>query len=138
MVSNYGFDLYLMTSDVEHLFICWPLYIFFREMSVKSFAHFYLFIYLLFLAAPGLSCGTQDLRCGMRTISCGMHVGSSSPTRDRTQAPCIGSVESYPQDHQGSPLPIFKLGCLGFLFVCFLCGVLRVLHIFWILIPYRT
>ena len=28
---------------------------------------------------------------------------SSSPTRDRTQAPCIGSVKSQPLDHQGSP-----------------------------------
>ena len=39
----------------------------------------------------------------MRTLSCGMHVGSSSLTRDRTQAPCIGSVESYPLHHQGRP-----------------------------------
>ena len=38
------------------------------------------------LAAQGLSCGT----CGI--FSC--HVGSSSLTRDRTQAPCTGSVES--------------------------------------------
>ena len=37
-------------------------------------------------------------------LSCGMHVGSSSLTRDRTQAPCIGSTESYPLHHQGSPL----------------------------------
>ena len=37
-----------------------------------------------------------------------MHVGSSSPTRDRTWAPCIGSMESYPLDHQGSPYhPLF-------------------------------
>ena len=39
----------------------------------------------------------------MRTLSCGMHVGSSSPTRDRIQAPCIGSAESYPLCHQESP-----------------------------------
>ena len=32
-----------------------------------------------------------------------MYVGSSSPTRDRTWAPCIGSAGSYPLDHQGSP-----------------------------------
>ena len=32
-----------------------------------------------------------------------MYVGSSSPTRDWTQAPCIGSLESYPLHHQGSP-----------------------------------
>ena len=30
-------------------------------------------------------------------------MGPSSLTRDRTQAPCIGSVESYPVDHQRSP-----------------------------------
>ena len=27
----------------------------------------------------------------------------SSPTRDQTCVPCIGSVESYPLDRQGSP-----------------------------------
>ena len=27
-------------------------------------------------------------------LSCGMHVGSSSLSRDRTRAPCIGSAES--------------------------------------------
>ena len=32
-----------------------------------------------------------------------MHVGSSSSTRDQTQDPCIGSAESYPLDHLGSP-----------------------------------
>ena len=57
----------------------------------------YLFIYLFILVALGLSCGTRDLLCDM-------HVESSSPTRDRTRAPCIGSVESYPLDHQGSTL----------------------------------
>ena len=30
-----------------------------------------------------------------------MHVGSSSPTRDRTRASCIRSAESYPLDKQG-------------------------------------
>ena len=39
----------------------------------------------------------------MRTLSCGTHVGSSSLTRDRTRAPCIGSTESYPLHHQGCP-----------------------------------
>ncbi|XP_060164404.1 protein archease isoform X2 [Globicephala melas] len=43
------------------------------------------------------------LSCGMWTLSCSMHVGSSSLTSDRTWAPCIGSVESHPLDHQGSP-----------------------------------
>ena len=39
--------------------------------------------------------------CGL--LSCGTRAGSSSPTRDQTPAPCIGSVESYPLDHLGSP-----------------------------------
>ena len=30
-------------------------------------------------------------------------MGSNSLTRDRNQAPCIGSMESYPLDRQGSP-----------------------------------
>ena len=55
------------------------------------------------LPVLGLSCGTRDLRCGMQTLSCSMHAGSSSPTRDRTWVPCIGNMESYPVDHQGSP-----------------------------------
>lgn len=32
-----------------------------------------------------------------------MHVGSSSPTWAQTQARCVGSMESQPLDHQGSP-----------------------------------
>ena len=46
----------------------------------------------------------------MWTRSCGTHVGSSSLTRYRTQAPCIGSVESYPLCHQGSP-PSLRFYC---------------------------
>ena len=30
-------------------------------------------------------------------------MGSSSLTRDQSQAPCIGGPESQPLDHQGSP-----------------------------------
>ena len=54
------------------------------------------------VAAGGL------LSCSMQTLSCSMHVGPSSLTRDRTQAPCIGSMEPYPLCHQGSPKPNFK------------------------------
>ena len=41
----------------------------------------------------------QALVVACRRFSCGSqtqlwHVGSSSPTRDRTQAPCIGSSEA--------------------------------------------
>ena len=77
------------------------------------FKDLFLFIYLFILAATGLSCGRQDLHCSMQDpflvaacglVSCGMRTESSSPARDRTQAPCIGSAESYPLDHQGSPV----------------------------------
>ena len=78
-------------------------------------------IYLFILAEPGLRCGMRDLLvavCGL--LSCGMHAGSSSLIRDWTQAPCIGSVESYPVDHQGSPQHIVLfLFCFIFVFVFF-------------------
>ena len=70
---------------------------------VPGITIFFFNIYLFILAAPGLSCSTWIFSCDMQTLSCGRHVGPSSPTRDRTQAPCIGSVASYPLDHQGSP-----------------------------------
>ena len=57
----------------------------------KIFIYFYLFRLCRVLVAACL------------LLSCIMYVGSSSPTRDQTQAPCIGSTESYPLDHQGSP-----------------------------------
>ena len=44
-------------------------------------------------------------------------VGSSSLTRDQTQAPCIGSVESYALCHRGSPC-----------FRAFVCASLCVYH----------
>ena len=62
----------------------------------------YLFIYFGCVGSSLLHVGSFS--CGMRTLSCGMLVGSSSLTRDLTRAPCIGSTESYPLDHQGSPV----------------------------------
>ena len=35
------------------------------------------------------------------------HEGSSSLARDQTQAPCIGSAESQPLDHQEVPNTVF-------------------------------
>ena len=63
------------------------------------FFNFYLLIWLcqVLVEAGGL------LSCGTWTLSCSMHVGSSSLSRDWTRAPCIGSVESQPLCHQGSP-----------------------------------
>ena len=66
-----------------------------KREGENSNYYYYYFIYLFFwlpwvlVAAPGL------LSCGMQTLSCGMHVGSSSLTRDRTPAPCIGSAKSF-------------------------------------------
>ena len=98
---------------------CYLIVVFFFNFLIYLFICLFIFIYLLFtLAAPGLSCSMRDLccsmwdllvvacrllSCGMWTLSCGMHVGSSSPTRDQTRAPCTESTESYPLDHQGSP-----------------------------------
>ena len=57
-------------------------------MFKKIFIYLFIWLCRVLVVACGL------LSCGMRTLSCGMHVGSSSLTRDGTQAPCIGSVES--------------------------------------------
>ena len=74
------------------------------------FFNIYLFWLLwVLVAACGIfvaACGLLVAACGL--LSCGMHVGSNSPTRDQTQVPCTGSVESYPLDHQGSPANIFS------------------------------
>ena len=51
-----------------------------------------------------------------RLLSCCMHVGSSSPTRDQTRVPYVGSVESYPLDYQESPK-----GTLAFPIMLYLC-----------------
>ena len=62
-----------------------------QSLGLHRAGHNYcLFIYL---PAPSLSCGMQDLLSSLR------HVRSSSLTRDRTQARCIGSAESWPLDH---------------------------------------
>ena len=66
---------------------------------------------MIYLAAQGLNCGMQDLLL--------WHVGSSSQTRDQTQAPCVGSPESQPLDHQGSPqFDFFKIIILHNILFC--------------------
>ena len=57
-----------------------------------------LFIYL---SLPGLSFATRDLVAVQLSVL--WRVGSSSPTRDRTCVPRIGSTESQPVNQQGSP-----------------------------------
>ena len=59
----------------------------------------YLFIYL---AASGLSCGTQKLQSSFSMLDLQvwhanselLHVGSSSLTGDQTHVPCIVNMES--------------------------------------------
>ena len=46
------------------------------------------FFFFFHLSTPGLSCCMWDLPFGMWDLSL-LHVGSSSPTRDRTQAPVL-------------------------------------------------
>ena len=61
------------------------------------------FVLFWFLGVPGLSCSTQDLQFLLQHVGSLvmalrifylLPVGSSSPTRDGTQAPCIRSAES--------------------------------------------
>ena len=63
-----------------------------------------LLILFFFLASPGISCVTQDLSL-RHANSLLQPVGSSSLIRDRSQAPCVGSVKSQPLGHQGCPPP---------------------------------
>ena len=69
---------------------------------------FLLYSLLLFiLAMLGLCCVIQALGCtGSVVVACGLSCSIwdlRSPTRDWTWTPCIGNLESYPLDHQGSP-----------------------------------
>ena len=105
------------TSGSYQLSILYILmYICQSQSPNSSHHHTPLFKIFISLVVLGLSCGrwvpqlwlTSSLvaargllSCGMRTLSCGMHVGSSSP--DQTWAPCIGSAESYPLNHQEVP-----------------------------------
>ena len=64
-------------KHIWDLGILFNVYLFFRLYQVVSSGH------------------TRELQFSL------WHVGPSSLTRAQTQAPCIGSAESQPQDHQG-------------------------------------
>ena len=58
------------------------------------------------------------------------HLGSSSPTRDRTWAPYNGSLESYLLSHQGSPsitTSKFLLISIQLQFLFFTCSVITLI-----------
>ena len=83
--------------------ICWEgARVMLAMGSVINLFIFKIFIYLFRLHRV-LVKARRLLSCGMWTLSCGMRAGSSSSTRDGTRAPCSGSTESHPLDHQGSP-----------------------------------
>ena len=50
------------------------------------------------------------------------HAGSSSLTGDQTQAPCTGSAESQPLDHQGSSITMDFKANMGLVLLCFCTG----------------
>ena len=89
----------------------------------------HLFIYLFGCAGSQLwhpRFWTSDLHCGMQDLffffSFRMqdlqlwYVESISLTRDQTWIPCIGSTESQPLGHQGSPDYTFWMGSVYFFF----------------------
>ena len=67
-----------------------------------------LFFMLFFFLKINLGCAGSQLRHAGFQLRHGnsqlWHAGCSSPTWDRTWAPCIGRAESYPLDPQGSPI----------------------------------
>ena len=74
------YQMYRIDLKIVHVFLNKWLY----QITMK----FNIFKYILFLATPR---SMWDL---------------SSPTRDQICALCVGSLESQPLDHQGSPLEI--------------------------------
>ena len=98
IIIKMNLNYYIHTRD--WYFRISPYISFFFFLNKKSKGHepsFFFYIYLfIYLVALGLS-------GSMQTLSCGMHVGSSPLTRDWTRAHCIGSMESYPLRHKGSP-----------------------------------
>ena len=79
------------------------------EHHVCPFKNMYLFIWL----CQVLMAACRVCRVCNSVAGCGI----GSLTRDQTRAPCIGSVESQPLDHQGSPISLFLWGrsCKSFL-----------------------
>ena len=77
-----SFELHHLVKDIISKYgnipKCWGLGL--RQIVFKHV--------LIYLTAPGVSCGTWGLR------SSGQHVGSSSLTRDRSPGPCPGSAGS--------------------------------------------
>ena len=76
-----------------------------RTLCPPDFFFFLIYLLIWLLQVLVETHGIFDLHCGMHDLYL-WHVGSSFLTRDQTQAPGIGSPESQPLDHQGSPCPL--------------------------------
>ena len=64
---------------------------------------------IIYLAAPGLSCHMRGLQCGTQILHCSTWDLVPWPGIEPRPYPCVGSVESQPLNHQGSPSSgIFK------------------------------
>ena len=86
---------------------CLPIPLF---ISLFFFLTFIYFIIYLFGCV-----GSQLWHVGLFQLQ---HVESSSLTRDQTRAPSIGSAESQPLDHQGSPLYLLASMYFLSLWIC--------------------
>ena len=71
---------------------------------MMKYASLFIYYYLFWLCWVFIVVQCTGLAVTIRGLSCGMR-GLSSSTRDQTWALCIGSTDSFPLDHQGSPLP---------------------------------
>ena len=83
--------------------ISWHCWLGPRCKAETRFPFFLICTYLL--AVPGLSRGMWifSLHCSIEDLQLRL-LESCSLTRDLTWAPCIGSSESQPLNHQGSPV----------------------------------
>ena len=128
----------LMTGIVI-FFTCKSMYQLFCFLTGIFLKDIYLFIYLFGSARSQLwyagSFLFEGAACDPLVGCCGIfqywhveslvahagswvqHVGSSFLTRGQTHAPCIGSKDSQPLDHQGSPSKWYLLGKISLNFL---------------------
>ena len=93
---------YILIKYIKNIVFHQEIYAINLERILDQPFFFFFSIYLFRLRPVSVAAhGILVAACGV--FSCCMPVGSSSLTRDRTWSPCIGSSESYPLDHWGSP-----------------------------------
>ena len=102
-----GIKLHLVKEQVSKKYVARWIDVFcfnFRPFKQgRGFLRIYLFVCS---ALPVLVAALRVFTWGSWTLSCGLW-DLVPPTRDQPQAPCFGSPESQPLDHQGSPVDTF-------------------------------